>query len=81
MVRLALTGGPWDCHTHIYGPWDAFPLPATAAYRPAAAPMTELLAMHERLGIGHGVLVQAACYQSDLSVHRLCTLCAVSSVT
>jgi len=67
MVRLALTGGPWDCHTHIYGPWDAFPLPATAAYRPAAAPMTELLAMHERLGIGHGVLVQAACYQSDHS--------------
>lgn len=67
MIRPALTGGLWDCHTHIYGPWDAFPLPATAAYRPAAAPMPDLLAMHARLGIGHGVLVQAACYQSDHS--------------
>ena len=27
-----LNGGVWDCHTHIYGPWDAFPLPADAAF-------------------------------------------------
>jgi predicted TIM-barrel fold metal-dependent hydrolase len=65
MKRPTLTGGVWDCHTHIYGPWDVFPLPANAAYRPAAAPMADLLAMHERLGIGHGVLVQAACYGTD----------------
>ena len=60
-----LNGGVWDCHTHIYGPWDAFPLPADASYRPAEAPMTQLLALHEQLGITHGVLVQAACYQAD----------------
>jgi 2-pyrone-4,6-dicarboxylate lactonase len=65
MIRSALKGGLWDCHTHIYGPWETFPLPANAAYRPAAAPMTELLALHQRLGISHGVLVQAACYQTD----------------
>jgi predicted TIM-barrel fold metal-dependent hydrolase len=67
MLRPAITGGLWDCHTHIYGPWDAFPLPAEAAYRPAQAPMTDLLALHRRLGVVHGVLVQAACYRSDHS--------------
>jgi predicted TIM-barrel fold metal-dependent hydrolase len=67
MARPAITGGLWDCHTHLYGPWDAFPLPATAAYRPAAAPLSDLLALHRRLGIEHGVLVQAACYGTDHS--------------
>jgi predicted TIM-barrel fold metal-dependent hydrolase len=65
MMRPAITGGLWDCHTHIYGPWEAFPLPADAAYQPAVAPMEKLLELHQRLGIAHGVLVQAACYKSD----------------
>jgi 2-pyrone-4,6-dicarboxylate lactonase len=56
----------WDCHTHIYGPWAQFPLPADAAYRPAAAaPFSDLQALHARLGIGHGVLVQTAPYGTD----------------
>ncbi len=62
----ALTGS-WDCHTHIYGPWARFPLPANAAYTPAPAPFSELLALHQRLGISHGVLVQAAPYGTDHS--------------
>ncbi|MBU9222178.1 amidohydrolase family protein [Burkholderia multivorans] len=57
----------WDCHTHIYGPWEQFPVPADAAYRPEAAPMSSLLALHERLGITRGVIVQAACYRHDHS--------------
>ncbi|MBV8622492.1 MAG: amidohydrolase family protein [Herbaspirillum sp.] len=57
----------WDCHTHVYGPWESFPLPPDAAYRPAEAPMTQLLALHSRLGISRGVLVQAACYRGDHS--------------
>lgn len=56
----------WDCHTHVYGPWAQFPVPADAAYQPAAAPMMRLLALHERLGVTHGVIVQAACYRHDL---------------
>ncbi|WP_186167958.1 amidohydrolase family protein [Burkholderia gladioli] len=55
----------WDCHTHVYGPWEQFPVPADAAYQPDAAPMTRLLALHERLGITRGVIVQAACYGHD----------------
>ncbi len=60
-------GGLWDCHTHIYGPWKIHPLPDEAAYQPIEAPMGKLLALHERLGIRHGVLVQAACYGDDHS--------------
>ena len=59
--------GFWDCHTHIYGPWARFPLPANAAYTPAPAPFSELLALHRRLGISNGVLVQAAPYGTDHS--------------
>ena len=55
----------WDCHTHIYGPWEQFPVPADAAYLPEVAPMSRLLAVHERLGVTHGVIVQAACYRHD----------------
>ncbi|CAE6840639.1 2-pyrone-4,6-dicarbaxylate hydrolase [Paraburkholderia domus] len=65
MMVSAQAGGLWDCHTHIYGPWKSFPLPDDAAYRPAEAPMTRLLEMHQGLGISHGVLVQAACYGTD----------------
>lgn len=57
----------WDCHTHIYGPWDRFPLPADAAYTPDPAPFADLLALHEKLGISRGVLVQAAPYGTDHS--------------
>lgn len=57
----------WDCHTHVYGPWEQFPLPADAAYRPSEAPMSRLLALHKQMGISHGVLVQAACYKNDHS--------------
>ncbi|WP_321788017.1 MULTISPECIES: amidohydrolase family protein [Paraburkholderia] len=67
MSHVELDNARWDCHTHIYGPWDAFPLPADAVYRPGAAPMSSLLDVHRELGISRGVLVQAACYQSDHS--------------
>ncbi|WP_322048256.1 amidohydrolase family protein [Paraburkholderia sp. J67] len=67
MSNVELENARWDCHTHIYGPWHDFPLPADAVYRPAAAPMSSLLDVHRKLGISRGVLVQAACYGSDHS--------------
>ncbi|WP_301951156.1 amidohydrolase [Burkholderia sp. L27(2015)] len=60
-----IPNGAWDCHTHVFGPWVQFPLPAEAAYRPAEAPFESLKALHGRLGITNGVLVQAAAYGSD----------------
>lgn len=55
----------WDCHTHIFGPYDAHPLPADAIYRPDPAPFTALRELHRSLGITRGVLVQGACYGED----------------
>ncbi len=66
-MRAMLPDGAWDCHTHIYGPWEQFALPAGAAYRPEEAPFAQLRTMHARLRIAHGVLVQAACYGTDHS--------------
>ncbi|MGO4329076.1 amidohydrolase [Cupriavidus sp. 2TAF22] len=63
----AATRGTWDCHTHIFGPYDAHPLPSDAIYSPPAAPFAELRALHAALGIVHGVLVQGACYGDDHS--------------
>jgi predicted TIM-barrel fold metal-dependent hydrolase len=55
----------WDCHTHIYGPYDRHPLPERAVYTPLAAPFDALREMHRSLGITRGVIVQGACYGSD----------------
>jgi predicted TIM-barrel fold metal-dependent hydrolase len=55
----------WDCHTHIFGPWDSYPLPPDAVYRPAEATFDTLRALHARMGITRGVIVQGACYGPD----------------
>jgi predicted TIM-barrel fold metal-dependent hydrolase len=65
IMNSTLLRGAWDCHTHIYGPWEQFPLPSDAAYRPNAAPFDDLLERHAAMGIDHGVLVQAAPYGND----------------
>lgn len=65
MTGFDANGGRWDCHTHIYGPWEDFSLPENAVYRPKEAPLAALLDMHRKLGISRGVLVQAACYGTD----------------
>jgi 2-pyrone-4,6-dicarboxylate lactonase len=63
----ALPVGAWDCHTHIFGPWDRFPLPAAPAYQPDEAGFDTLRQLHGHLGIARGVLVQAAAYGADHS--------------
>ena len=62
---VVLPAGAWDCHTHIFGPWDCFPLPPSPAYQPDEASFDTLRQLHRRLGIAKGVLVQAAAYGMD----------------
>ncbi len=54
-----------DCHMHVFGPFDRFPLATERAYNVAEAP----LGAHERikaeLGIERTVLVQASGYGFD----------------
>ncbi len=51
-----------DCHFHIFGPYDRFPLDAGRTYTPPAALVPAYLAMAETLGIGRMVVVQASVY-------------------
>lgn len=64
----ALPVGAWDCHAHVYGPFDRYPLAADAAYQPTEATFSSLRALHAKLGIERGVLVQAVPYGRDHSV-------------
>jgi 2-pyrone-4,6-dicarboxylate lactonase len=57
--------GAWDCHAHVFGPWSRFPLPPNPAYSPKEATFDDYRAMHARIGMAHGVLVQAAFYGTD----------------
>lgn len=64
-MSIKLPKGSWDCHFHIYGPFDRFPLPENASYHPEPATFSQLLELHKSLGIEHGVFVQAVTYGSD----------------
>ena len=54
-----------DCHVHVFGPFDRFPLWADRAYTPGAASIEDLMALHQGLGIARVVVVQASPQGSD----------------
>lgn len=58
--------GGWDCHAHLFGPYDRFPLAADRAYTPPEADEAAYLRMLERLGLTHGVLVHPSAYGDDV---------------
>lgn len=57
----------WDCHAHVFGPYDRFPLAAERSYTPPEATLDMHTAMLERLGLSHGVLVHPSAYGEDHS--------------
>ncbi len=57
-----------DCHFHIFGPYDRFPLDAGRGYTPPAALVPDYLAMAETVGIGRMVVVQASVYGTQNEV-------------
>ena len=63
-----------DCHFHIFGPYDRFPLDAGRHYDSAAALIPAYLRVAEALGIGRMVVVQPSVYGTD----NACTLDAAA---
>ena len=63
MTPDALEG--WDCHAHLFGPYDRYPLAAVRSYTPPEAVEAQYLALLAQLGLGHGVLVQPSAYGDD----------------
>ncbi|MDR6456194.1 putative TIM-barrel fold metal-dependent hydrolase [Variovorax beijingensis] len=63
----------WDCHAHLFGPYDRFPLASERSYTPPEAVALQYLALLARLGLGHGVLVHPSAYGEDhaLLLHAL----------
>jgi 2-pyrone-4,6-dicarboxylate lactonase len=71
--RQALPAGSWDCHAHVLGDPARYPYHATWPFEPPVMPpftatLAALRAMHQALGMTHGVLVQPGLYGGD---HRL----------
>lgn len=58
----------WDCHAHLFGPYDRFPLAPERSYTPPEAAESAYLAMLARLGLTHGVLVHPSAYGDDHSL-------------
>jgi predicted TIM-barrel fold metal-dependent hydrolase len=62
-----MTAG-WDCHAHLFGPYECFPLAADRSYTPPEATAGQYLALLSRLGLSHGVLVHPSAYGEDFSL-------------
>jgi len=58
----------WDCHAHVFGPYDRFPLASDRSYTPPEAPATAYGELLGRLGLAHGVLVHPSAYGEDHSL-------------
>src|SRR5882672_8553830 len=66
--RLKLPRGATDTHFHVFGPQARFPFPADRSYTPTCdAPKETLFAMHAKMGIERGVVVQSAAHGFDNS--------------
>ena len=61
----SLPAGACDCHAHVYGPFDQFPLPASAPFRPPLAPARALEGLWGSFGVERGVLIQGSAYGQD----------------
>lgn len=57
--------GACDCHAHVFGPLDQYPVVAERAYTPAPASLDEYKNMLTTLGLARGVIVQPSVYGTD----------------
>jgi predicted TIM-barrel fold metal-dependent hydrolase len=66
--------GSCDCHVHVVGPKQRFPLPRERAYTPRDAPVGALASLLQRLRLTRTVVVQPSFYGTD----NACTLNAIA---
>lgn len=63
--KYGLPPGATDCHAHIFGPFDRFPLVDVRSYTPPELPVERYLRMLDEIGFFHGVLVQPTSHGTD----------------
>ena len=54
-----------DSHTHIFGPGEKYPYALDRPYTPPDAPLEKFRALHDTLGIGRAVIVNASVHGTD----------------
>src|SRR5450756_406667 len=74
--RLIPPAGSCDCHFHVFGPYDRFPLSPSRSYTPPEAPLREYQRVMNVLRMDRSVIVQPSGYGSDNS----CTLDALAKL-
>lgn len=57
--------GACDCHLHVFGPPERYPLAEDRTFAPALASVEDVVAMHDRIGIQRMVIVQASPQGTD----------------
>jgi len=62
-----LPAGSTDCHMHVFGPGDRYPLLASRRYRPQEASLADYAAMAGGVGLERIVFVQPSPYGTDNS--------------
>jgi predicted TIM-barrel fold metal-dependent hydrolase len=71
--HTVLPAGSCDCHTHVFGPPERYPLAADRQYTPGQAQLEDMLRLHDQLGIERVVIVHPSPFGSDNS----CTIDAL----
>ena len=56
-----------DCHAHVFGDAEAYPLVENRSYTPHPAPLRDYVRMLDALGISRAVLIQPSIYGLDNS--------------
>lgn len=81
-MSAATAAAGWDCHAHLFGPYDRFPLAAKRSYTPPEAVESQYLALLARLDLANGVLVHPSAYGNDhsLLLHALAARPALRGV-
>jgi len=64
-AALHAGGDAWDCHVHVFGAPEHYPLRPDRRYTPQATSLASLIAHAAQVRVGHLVLVQASPYGND----------------
>ncbi len=63
--RMQVPAGATDCHFHVYGPEERYPLVAKRDHTPASAPPEAAKHLFQTLGIERAVIIQPSTYGTD----------------
>jgi predicted TIM-barrel fold metal-dependent hydrolase len=64
-VNFDVPAGACDCHTHIFGDSQTYPMSPSRTYTPEQALPDDMAALHKRLGMQRVVIVTPSIYGTD----------------